>query len=366
MEYIFEDELYHHGIKGMHWGVRRYQNADGSYTPAGRIRYGISSNGRMSLEGKRNLAKDNMKIAKKEAKKSFNKMYNRAANHPIATNFTKKGKKKYEDAFDKAYEDEIKYVESKERYKQANDDYKRKAFEEYREHSERSTKYEKRSEKIMDEAFVIRKQKMGKNWVERTMAAIKNETEDAKKYDSLMEKSIDLDIKSASEAVLADEAYRKLGKTKVTRALNAYKYAKSPKEVPDFVSPSKSDKAARARYEAEKAKKLANKYTNSMDKKAEKRTQQAEGRPDTSYEADRAARARYEAEAARTLANKYTHSMTKKAEKRQKQLDRYKEKRYESINGRTYDYIVEQYRREHPNTKLSSMDIIQNYKRNRK
>lgn len=34
-----EQELYHWGIKGMRWGVRRYQNKDGSLTPAGRKRY---------------------------------------------------------------------------------------------------------------------------------------------------------------------------------------------------------------------------------------------------------------------------------------------------------------------------------------
>lgn len=31
--------LYHHGTKGMRWGIRRYQNKDGSLTPAGQKRY---------------------------------------------------------------------------------------------------------------------------------------------------------------------------------------------------------------------------------------------------------------------------------------------------------------------------------------
>ena len=35
---ITTGELYHHGVKGMKWGVRRYQNKDGSLTAAGKKR----------------------------------------------------------------------------------------------------------------------------------------------------------------------------------------------------------------------------------------------------------------------------------------------------------------------------------------
>lgn len=35
----YQAELYHHGVKGMKWGVRRYQNPDGSLTAAGKKRH---------------------------------------------------------------------------------------------------------------------------------------------------------------------------------------------------------------------------------------------------------------------------------------------------------------------------------------
>lgn len=47
-----DNELYHHGVLGMKWGVRRYQNADGSLTKAGKKRAAKIKDEYMSLTGK--------------------------------------------------------------------------------------------------------------------------------------------------------------------------------------------------------------------------------------------------------------------------------------------------------------------------
>ena len=46
------NELYHHGIKGMHWGVRRFQNPDGTLTAAGKRREQASSDRAARKEAK--------------------------------------------------------------------------------------------------------------------------------------------------------------------------------------------------------------------------------------------------------------------------------------------------------------------------
>ena len=58
-KYIPKSELAHHGILGQKWGVRRYQNPDGSLTPAGR----------------RRLERADKKWVKKNEKKFYNETY---------------------------------------------------------------------------------------------------------------------------------------------------------------------------------------------------------------------------------------------------------------------------------------------------
>ncbi len=79
--------LMHHGIKGQKWGVRRYQNEDGSLTDDGRKHYGLKdSYGRSSrsrgrkaldiLDATSQYGKERRKnsVSKKEAKKFYDQM----------------------------------------------------------------------------------------------------------------------------------------------------------------------------------------------------------------------------------------------------------------------------------------------------
>jgi len=72
----YSSDLYHSGIKGMKWGVRRYQNEDGSLTPAGKLRYGVGE------RDNRTYTKDDISKMEKTRKERirYNKLRTRQMN----------------------------------------------------------------------------------------------------------------------------------------------------------------------------------------------------------------------------------------------------------------------------------------------
>ena len=110
------DELTHHGVKGQRWGVRRYQNKDGSLTPAGKKRYGVDA---ISTDGSAKKAYDNAKTRLTEAainKKEANAVYSQTINDSFKLGNQFGVKKKI---YDK------KIVETAEASKKADDEYKK-------------------------------------------------------------------------------------------------------------------------------------------------------------------------------------------------------------------------------------------------
>ena len=69
----YSDELFHFGIKGQKWGIRRYQNPDGTLTAAGKARYGTDvtklSKKNLERQYKESLAAGRMKKTEAVGKK---------------------------------------------------------------------------------------------------------------------------------------------------------------------------------------------------------------------------------------------------------------------------------------------------------
>ena len=75
-----KNSLTHAGVKGMRWGVRRYQNKDGSLTPAGKQRYNSMSEdakAAFSLKNKRVASMSNAELRKLNERIRLEQEYSR-------------------------------------------------------------------------------------------------------------------------------------------------------------------------------------------------------------------------------------------------------------------------------------------------
>lgn len=69
-----EDELYHHGIKGQKWGVRRYQNKDGTYTSAGKKRRRAGSRDQEIKEERKQAVKNRRTLSSEDIQKRISRL----------------------------------------------------------------------------------------------------------------------------------------------------------------------------------------------------------------------------------------------------------------------------------------------------
>ena len=86
---ILPSELYHSGVKGMKWGIRRYQNEDGTLTDAGKVRYNPDgSKKRVEKMSDAELNKANQRLS---AEQNYNRLTGKYyKNRPASTDIALK------------------------------------------------------------------------------------------------------------------------------------------------------------------------------------------------------------------------------------------------------------------------------------
>lgn len=115
----FRDYEYieHYGVKGMHWGIRRYQNKDGSLTPVGKRKYEDApvddkSRKKAARQASKDLNKlDKIRAAKTRYKALTEEEYSKLENRKKTDRLQKKMEQFKEGS--KRYESQLKEVNKK-------------------------------------------------------------------------------------------------------------------------------------------------------------------------------------------------------------------------------------------------------------
>ena len=214
MIYYETDYLMHHGILGQKWGVRRYQNSDGTLTAAGKARYGT----REAFE-----AHQKLKQANKEYSKAFNNAYNH--NHPYSLSKKRRleSQKRWDEAADKAEA----YRNAKKNYKDAKDSYKKEAVKRYNRAADKADSSQDAAD-IANQKMKDAYKDLGKTKVSRVIESFKGTIGKGGDAFQRYSKAYDEAIRAqeTADADYADmrKAFRETGRNYVDRVYTNIKY----------------------------------------------------------------------------------------------------------------------------------------------
>ena len=162
-----ENELMHWGIKGMKWGVRRYQNKDGSLTPAGKKRYDKEM---AKLKGEEKIAKNKLRTQAKlnkldEKRKEIEAL---KSGKPITKSTKRSSKPSVKDMSDEELRQTVNRLLMEQQYAKLN--------------PQQVSAGQKFVKKVMNDVVAPAATEVGKNVLKDAMTkAVKNASEASKK-----------------------------------------------------------------------------------------------------------------------------------------------------------------------------------------
>lgn len=162
-----DNELMHWGIKGMKWGVRRYQNKDGSLTPAGKKRYDKEM---AKLKEEEKIAKNKLRTQAKlnkldEKRKEIEAL---KSGKPIAKSTKKPSKPSVKDMSDEELRQTVNRLLMEQQYAKLN--------------PQQVSAGQKFVKKVMNDVVAPAATEVGKNVLKDAMTkAVKNASEASKK-----------------------------------------------------------------------------------------------------------------------------------------------------------------------------------------